>query len=680
MKNLRQLLLLIIAISIAFVSNATTFESSSVKPETIDLVINKLKRTTTPDQSFRIERCVKQTAALWQKDDGNDSTFIAFCSEHFVTDTAKYNQLFNRLSYYFESLWGNMNKLTVALKYPSHIDIGEMIPLDLMFSGYDVSSHINDDFFQNKIAFVITLNFPSYNLTEKQNQGNTWTRKQWADARIGDIFTSRVPAEYLLKSSEALSIADAYIADYNIYMGYLLDNNNKTLFSKDLKLISHWNLRDEIKSNYVKKDSGLLKQRMIYEVMKHIILQDVPKEVINSGAYQWNPFKNKMYKDGKEIVFAPEKNVRYTYLLNNFHSMQAIDKYSPQYPTYIQRQFEQNMEMSQAELEKLFINFISSPLTKEVAGVIKKRLGRDLEPFDMWYDGFKSRSTINEDVLTKLTSEKYTSAAKVQEDLPYILVKLGFKLDIANEICSHIAVDPSRGPGHAWESDMKEDKAHLRTRIGKNGMNYKGYNIAVHEFGHNVEQTISLHNVDYYFMKSVPNTAFTEALAFVFQARDLDLLGVKDNNPDKESLNALDNFWNCFEMMGVSLLDMRVWKWMYEHPKANADELKETVVSMSKEIWNTYYAPVYGVKDQPILAIYSHMIDAPLYLSAYPVGTLIKFQIEKQLKGKNFADEVTRMYSAGKLAPQVWMKNAVGHEISIDPLLEATKEGLLKLK
>ncbi len=74
---------------------------------------------------------------------------------------------------------------------------------------------------------------------------------------------------------------------------------------------------------------------------------------------------------------------------------------------------------------------------------------------------------------------------------------------------------------------MKGSVAHLRTRISGKGMDYKGYNIAVHEFGHTVEQTISLYDVDYYMMSGVPNTAITEALAFVFQSRNLMLTGYK---------------------------------------------------------------------------------------------------------------------------------------------------------
>ena len=61
-----------------------------------------------------------------------------------------------------------------------------------------------------------------------------------------------------------------------------------------------------------------------------------------------------------------------------------------------------------------------------------------------------------------------------------------------------------------------------------------------------------------------------------------------------------------------------------------------------------YYAPVFGMKDQPVLAIYSHMINAPLYLPNYAYGHIIEFQIEEYLKGKDFAREIERIYQSGK--------------------------------
>ena len=141
----------------------------------------------------------------------------------------------------------------------------------------------------------------------------------------------------------------------------------------------------------------------------------------------------------------------------------------------------------------------------------------------------------------------------------------------------------------------------------------------------------------------------------------------------------LDNFWSCYEIMGVSLVDMKVWKWMYANPNATPAQLKEAVISAAKEVWNSYYAGILGGKDEPILGIYSHMIDNPLYLSNYPMGHLIEFQVSQQVKGKPLAAEFSRMYTQGRLIPQIWMKGAVGSEISIQPTLKAAEEALGKL-
>ena len=78
-----------------------------------------------------------------------------------------------------------------------------------------------------------------------------------------------------------------------------------------------------------------------------------------------------------------------------------------------------------------------------------------------------------------------------------------------------------------------------------------GLLIAIHEFGHNVEQTLSLYDVDYYMLNGVPNTAFTEALAFVFQKRDLEILAITDPNPEKQAMEILDKVWSMYEICGA---------------------------------------------------------------------------------------------------------------------------------
>ena len=680
------MILLVIPVMISFAGCGTKAGSASdatakkyIQQATVDKVVTALAGKFGETDKARIERGIAQAANLWRESDGKTEDFEKFCTENFVAGDTAVNVLFTKLSNAVEVLYGNFNKMGLDLRIPMDLVGGEVTPIDEMLGGYSPSAHLADDFFQNKVAFVTILNFPFYSLKEKTELGKEWTRRQWAYARMGDMFTSRVPAELLLKISESLSNADSYISSYNIIMGNLVDKNGKSYFPADMKLITHWGLRDELKSNYAIPE-GLVKQKMIYAVMKRIIDQSIPQEVINNAEVKWNVADNKVIKDGKEIASSPEPDTRYQHLLNNFNVEKAVDPYYPGYPIYISRSFELGMEIPQEDVEKLFVSFITSPQVKEVAALISKRLGRNLEPFDIWYDGFKARSTISEDMLTAKTSKLYPNAKAFENDMPNILVKLGWSPERAAFISSKVQVDPARGSGHAAGAAMKSDKARLRTRIMDNGMNYKGYNIAVHEFGHNVEQTMTLQNVDYYMLSGVPNTAFTEALAFIFQKRDLELLGIKENNPQKEELLALDNFWMSYEIMGVALLDMNVWKWMYANPDATPAQLKAAVISNAKEIWNKYYAPVFGSKDEPILAIYSHMIDNPLYLSNYPIGHIIDFQVEKQITGKPFAKEVERIYEQGRLIPQVWMRGAVGREISIEPLLEATGKALKVVK
>ena len=139
---------------------------------------------------------------------------------------------------------------------------------------------------------------------------------------------------------------------------------------------------------------------------------------------------------------------------------------------------------------------------------------------------------------------------------------------------------------------------------------------------------------------------------------------------------ALANCWSTYEIMGVSLLDIYAWEWLYDNPDATSLEFKDAVIRIAKEIWNDYYADVFGVKDIPILAIYSHMIYRTIYLPAYPVGHLIDFQLETYMEGKSLASEVQRIFTAGNIVPQLWMKNAVGEGISGQATLDAAQNAI----
>ncbi len=654
-------------------------DESPIGNRTVESVITQLTEEHGEAYHDRISRGVSQAATLWRDNDGSTQDFVDFCLQSFISDQQELDEVFDRLAHYFEHLFGYMNRISLELNRQLHEDRGPIHRIDQMFGALSPSAHIADDLYNNKIAFVVALNFPHYTLDEKNQLGNTWSAREWGYARLGDYFIARVPPRLMQEYGQASSDVRLYISEYNVFAGRLVDNDGRTLFPEGMKLLAHWNIRDEIRSNYG-QPGGSEKKEMLYQVMLNIINQDIPKQVINNADYTWNPYTNELWKDGEMVDPEPEGTRRYAHLLNMFKGLHNMDPYYPHLDTYIKRRFDSSMEIPQEEVEALFREYAGSPLIRETAKLVSQRLGRELRPYDLWYDGFKSRSGISEEALDVITKRRYPTADALNRDLPRILRRLGHTPEMAEFIAGKIEVDAARGSGHAWRASMRTKPSHLRTRIGRDGMDYKGYNIAIHEFGHNVEQTISTHFVDNYFINGIPNTAFTEALAFMYQRRDMEFLGMQQDDPMKEHLEVLDVFWDNYEMMGVSLVDMGVWKWMYENPNATPEQLKNAVITIAKDIWNEYYADVFGTRDNPLLSIYSHMIQSPLYLSNYPYGRLIMFQLEDHIRGKNFAEEELRIFSIGQLTPMHWMDAAVGEQISNRPIFAAVEKALAQMQ
>jgi len=650
-----------------------------IDKETQDEARNILLTKYGEDSKARIEKGLQQVAAFWRMEDGSVETYAKFCRENFIGSPERLQTFCKRLERNFEALYGHLNQVSLDLKRPLQLDWGEISPSDERFGQFDPFAHLSEDMFVGKIAFEILLNFPSYTLAEKTELGPGWNRLDWAYARCGDLFLSRLPARLNQKAAAAMSEAETYIAEYNIFMGSLVDNHQKTLFPENLKLISHWGLRDRLKALYADK-KGFARQEMIYEVLKRIIQQDIPQPMVNRGEFHWNPFSNRVFKNGKEIVWTPEPNSRYLHLLDIFKALKDFDPFFPNLPSHAQRKFELERELPAVTVEKLFAEVLTSAPVKAAAALVQKRLGRKLQPFDIWYDGFKARGRIAESELDRRVSQKYPDGKAFEKDMRNILQQLGFTAKSADFLASRIVVDPARGAGHAWGALMRGERSRLRTRVPAGGMNYQGFQVAMHELGHCVEQTLSLQKVDSYLMAGVPNTAISEAFAFIFQNRDLEILGLKNEDRHAEQLKALDVLWMTYEIMGVALVDMRVWDWLYQNPDATPATLRKAVLTVARETWNQYYADLFGVRDQIILASYSHMIDAALYLPDYPLGHLVEFQLESFLTGRSLGAEMERMCQVGRLIPQLWLKNAVGEELSTAPLLAAAEEALKVIK
>lgn len=642
----------------------------------------------------RIERGVNQVASLWRTDDGDLAAFVA---EQFANTQAEQDALFARFEAQFEQLDGLGLEMGRTMRWHSEVDTGATLPVDGLFAAYDPSAHVTSEMFSNKIAFAALLNFPLTSLTDRLRDASSYTRRQWAEVRLTRRFDTRIPGDIAAAASAAEANADAYISGYNLWMHHVLSEDGKRHFPSGKRLITHWNLRDELKANYADAD-GLAKQRTIVKVMERIVTQTIPAAVIDNPRLDWNPFSNEVTEtpaaeleagvnaaSPKQRVAAKtpaeraarEDDVRFGYVLTHFAAARAADAYAPTAPTFLARAFDV-AEVPEERVRDLIVSILGSPHVAKAAAEVQKRLGRPLGPQDLWYEF--GGGDVPEAELDAVTRKRYPTAQAFAADLPRILSELGFTGEQVKALSANIAVDPSRGAGHALEARRRGDKPHLRTRVEAGGMDYKGYNIAVHELGHNVEQYLSLYEMDHTLLAGVPNTAFTEALAFLFQARDLQLLGRPAPGGEAERLRVLDHFWNTWEIAGSALVEIDVWHWLYEHPNATAAELREATVTIARATWDKYYAPVLGGRGETsLLGIYSHTIASPLYLFNYVLGHTIAFQIEEHVAGKDaktFAAEFSRAARLGMILPDSWMVAATGKPVSAESLLAATERAL----
>ncbi len=202
--------------------------------------------------------------------------FEQFINSGFIKNENKRDEAFNRVEKILEKIDGHMTETGREMRLQVDLDLGDVLPIDELFAGYNPAAHITDDFFGNKIAFIILLNFPASTLDEQLKDGETWSRRKWAEARLGQRFSMRLPANISLEISQAASEADQYISSYNIWMHHIVDKDGNRLFPAKLRLLSHWNLRDEIKANYGDKTTGLDKQRTIQKVMEELLLKLFP--------------------------------------------------------------------------------------------------------------------------------------------------------------------------------------------------------------------------------------------------------------------------------------------------------------------------------------------------------------------------------------------------------------------
>ena len=151
--------------------------------------------------------------------------------------------------------------------------------------------------------------------------------------------------------------------------------------------------------------------------MEAIVTQTIPAAVINNPQVDWNPYANEVKPAAaKDSDFSPGERSRrqctgaeYTLRCAGWEPIGArklADPYSPNAPTLIARRFNEDRRLPEERVRKMFEQMLSSPMAAQVAALIQKRLGRPLEPFDIWYNGFKPKLKYTQEELDSIVREK----------------------------------------------------------------------------------------------------------------------------------------------------------------------------------------------------------------------------------------------------------------------------------
>jgi len=640
-------------------------------PATVKSVIAQLAKAHPQAEPETIEQGVHAVAKFWRTVDGDEETFRTLCLKHFVSDPTEHARLVARLETALSVVTGHLNEIRRNLRRWSDLQGDDFEGVDDVLALFNPAPDLNEQLFRQKLAFIALLNGAVFSLDQMLDAGSDWDDTAWVWARVGRCFGDRVPEPVLRQARETGHAASTWVDTFKVPVDRMVDADGRTWFDQGRTLIAHWHVRDRVKAAYGDAD-GLPRQRALAAVMRRHIEGSLPRSVMDGtfAGSAWEPEANTL--DGESVAASDTIGlVRYEKWLSQFRVAQTIDEHSPSQPTALARRFQLQREIPEREVERLLVDMLSSPIRSQAYAVVREQLGRPLEAHDIYYQNLAPEASSEE--LDRRVRERFGTIDGLKQKLPDILLELGYTPDDANFLADNIRVEICKGAGHAVPPGRPEYASWMRTSSLADELGWDGFDTAMHELGHNIEQVVSCHFAPRPILRGVPNTACTEAFAFLYQSQARRVLGLPDM--DDPHLATVQRLIEACEIAGPALLEIRVWRWLYEHPESDAAALREEVLRLAGALWAEFYEPYFGPDRYRLLAAYQHMIAYPLYLADYALGYMINHQITAHMAGKDLASETKRICAIGRVTPDLWMRRAVGSPISAEALLDAVAAG-----
>ena len=628
---------------------------------------------------------IRQVAQRWTDEDGDAEALEQFCLKYFVVEADEHARLRDRLEDAMTTLRGHLYEISRTLRRHSDL-VGDDLPLiDGLLATFNPAPDLTDQLYKQKLAFVGLLNFERPSLDAMLEHGPSWTREQWVEARIGRRFGIRIPGEVIAEHREIFHRCSTWVDSFHIEVGNMVDALGNRQFEDGRQLVAHWLVREQIKEGYnLPADQGLERQRALGHVMRRHIDGSLPRDQVSAigkprGKGVWNPADNTIdggpVEEGETVGLA-----RYENWLEHFRMAKVLDSYYLDHPTAIDRKCDLQREIPEPEVERILSDLLESPARADLAEYQSKCVGRPLEAQDIYFAETVPAPAAAE--ANAALRKRFPDHRAMQAGIPEILREIGFSDDDADFLGSRVQVEIAKGPGHAVPPGRLEYSAWLRTNSLDDQLGWDGFDIAMHELGHNIEQLCSRHYVDRPILSGVPNNACTEAFAFLFQSMSRRMAGLEDegqNQQKRKDAETVATGLRACQIAGAGLLELEVWRWLYANPDADAAALRHQVLERSNELWARYYAPYYGANHYHLLAAYQHMIGFPLYLPDYTIGHVITHQIRSYIGDGDIAAETKRICSIGRLTPDQWMREAVGAGIDAKVLMADAKAAVGRL-
>ncbi len=642
--------------------------------EQLDAAVQALVDEHGATASERARRGVDQCARHWTEADGDGEAFRTFCLDHFAATEDQQAMLLDRLEIATEQIRGHLYEMRRNLRRWTDL-VGEALPkTDALLATFDPAPDLVEQFYDQKLAFVALLNLERSTLDEMLGQGGSWDAARWAEARIVGSFGPRIPKDVADLARELHFKSYNWVSNFHIPVGTMVDANGRRWFEADRSLLAHWLVREEIKAGYNDPD-GLHKQRALAWVMSRYIDGSLPRSIMDRDSTgDWDPAANTIDGDAAGPAIDLE---RYDHWMDNVTVARAYDAHHQDHPTAIARKFELEREIPENEVEDLLVAILGAPVRADLASLLSERLGRPLEAHDIYFDDlFETRDA---DEMNAVVADLCRDEHEFQARLPEILRGLGWPDEDADFLGSRVRVEIARGSGHAMRPQLAEYGAWLRTNRLKDQLGWDGFDTGMHELGHNLEQLCSTYFVARPALRGVPNTACTEAFAFLYQSLAKRVLGIEDESAAERAFHeeTVASMLMTCQIAGPSLVELRTWREIYELGDAcDAEAVRTALLRNAKEVWAEFFQDQFGDDPYHILGAYQHMLGHPLYLADYAIGRTISHQIRSHMRGRDLAAETRRICSIGSVTPDAWMREAVGGPLSATPLVTDTATAL----